>query len=175
MFYGTVSFFPVLLIKFCTKLIFIKTSKENEIQLKYRHFSRNRSSFIWVQIRSDRKKYQHKNGNFVLLFYSRKNCTIFETNVGENASYCFISFSQGDLEQMTISPDPSMVSLQCSTQRTPIIDPSVKDIEDDKAEKITTDRKKMPKKVKENWLRPLNSTVKKKRILYEILYNQNIF
>ncbi|KAF2894460.1 hypothetical protein ILUMI_11712, partial [Ignelater luminosus] len=33
----------------------------------------------------------------------------------------------GDLEQMSIVSDPTMVSLQCSSLKTPIIDPSVKD------------------------------------------------
>lgn len=50
---------------------------------------------------------------------------------------------------MTISPDPSVVSLQCSFQRTPIIDPSVKEeTEDDKAKKLTKGRKKSLKKFK---------------------------
>ncbi|KAF5280672.1 hypothetical protein FQA39_LY05320 [Lamprigera yunnana] len=34
----------------------------------------------------------------------------------------------GDLEQMSIVSDPTLVSLQCSNLRTPIIDPTVKDI-----------------------------------------------
>lgn len=33
---------------------------------------------------------------------------------------------QGDLEQMSIVPDPSVVSRQCCPRRTPIIDPGVK-------------------------------------------------
>lgn len=33
---------------------------------------------------------------------------------------------QGDLEQMSIVPDPSVVSQQCCSRRTPIIDPGVK-------------------------------------------------
>lgn len=37
----------------------------------------------------------------------------------------FVIF-QGDLEQMSIVAKPSTVSLQCSPQRTPILDPSVK-------------------------------------------------
>lgn len=37
----------------------------------------------------------------------------------------FVIF-QGDLEQMSIVAKPSTVSLQCSSQRTPIVDPSVK-------------------------------------------------
>lgn len=42
------------------------------------------------------------------------------------------------MEQMTISLDPSVVSLQCSSQRTPIIDPSVKedDTNDDIAKNL---------------------------------------
>ncbi|KAG5891847.1 hypothetical protein JTB14_032897 [Gonioctena quinquepunctata] len=31
----------------------------------------------------------------------------------------------GDLEQLSIVPDPRLVNLQCGTQKTPIIDPQV--------------------------------------------------
>ena len=41
---------------------------------------------------------------------------------------CFYIMFQGDLEQLSIVPDPRLVSLQCSSLRTPIIDPSVKDV-----------------------------------------------
>lgn len=43
---------------------------------------------------------------------------------------------QGDLEQLSIVPDPQLVSLQCSYLRTPIIDPTVSDQE--KQNVITT-------------------------------------
>lgn len=42
---------------------------------------------------------------------------------------------------MTISLDPSVVSLQCSSQRTPIIDPSVQENTDDDIAKNTLNSK----------------------------------
>ncbi|XP_068912899.1 uncharacterized protein [Tenebrio molitor] len=54
----------------------------------------------------------------------------------------------GDLEQLSIVPDPRLVSLQCSSLRTPIIDPTVKDInEESKTERSTKPSKKKRFKV----------------------------
>ncbi|KAH0807587.1 hypothetical protein GEV33_015203 [Tenebrio molitor] len=55
---------------------------------------------------------------------------------------------RGDLEQLSIVPDPRLVSLQCSSLRTPIIDPTVKDInEESKTERSTKPSKKKRFKV----------------------------
>ncbi|KAB0798187.1 hypothetical protein PPYR_09180 [Photinus pyralis] len=51
----------------------------------------------------------------------------------------------GDLEQMSIVSDPSMVSLQCSNLKTPIIDPTVKDnVKEENVIKSVREHKKLP-------------------------------